>query len=669
MQKNLHHLTSSIIRAWQELTHGDLMISWSADFTHLEGGWDLPKQVLDAIAADANLDAELIEDATWWLLIPELGKGKTPILAAKAMHGGPWWDLLRTWQTLLGAVALEKHVSNDLATELVKAWDRLSFLYELIQIAGRYSSFFEMLQSIVESLSLVVPAAEVFLATDEPLERRIVMAANVIPTVPDEILALVRAQKRTLSSQDMIEMLGAPLPPPLEQREVIVAPISSSQSNCGILGFLDPDQGVFDAGDMQLLASVAEQIGALVEAAQARQNREEQERLARELATAAEIQRSLLPLRLPKVKSCQLTAYLRPAREVGGDFYDVAPSETGAAFVLLADVAGKGMPAALLTALVHATFHSEAPYHTDPASLLQTINQALYADLDKAQTFVTAAILKIEEDPLRINYASAGHADAIHWQDGQHNLRFLPATCLPLGVEQTLECRNEKTLLHPGDCFWLYSDGVTEAENPSAQTFGAGGLSDIIRAVHSANAEDQVGAVVEALEAYCWGLPLKDDIAFVTLRVQPEMLSSDQEVFPFVVPSRLPAIPQAVTWLRDHLTECVDSQEEKNAACGFALAFSEVLANQIEHAYGREQGLVIGVLTLEKQGWGVDLYDRGLTFEKRLGMPYRINPDDPPLHGYGLRLVQGLTDVCAYKRLSHGQNHWRLYLKRPERGE
>jgi len=79
--------------------------------------------------------------------------------------------------------------------------------------------------------------------------------------------------------------------------------------------------------------------------------------------------------------------------------------------------------------------------------------------------------------------------------------------------------------------------------------------------------------------------------------------------------------------------------------------------------------LVIGVLTLEEKGWGVDLYDRGLTFEKRLGIPYRINPDDPPLHGYGLRLVQGLTDVCAYKRMSHGQNHWRLYSKRPERGE
>ena len=94
MQRNLHHLTNSLIRVWQDLTQGDLMIYWSVDCMPLEESGDLPQQVVDAVAEYTNLDAEPIAGATWWLLLAEQGKERSPSLVAKDVQGGPWGDLL-----------------------------------------------------------------------------------------------------------------------------------------------------------------------------------------------------------------------------------------------------------------------------------------------------------------------------------------------------------------------------------------------------------------------------------------------------------------------------------------------------------------------------------------------------------------------------------------------
>jgi serine phosphatase RsbU (regulator of sigma subunit)/anti-sigma regulatory factor (Ser/Thr protein kinase) len=441
--------------------------------------------------------------------------------------------------------------------------------------------------------------------------------------------------------------------------DLIVAPLICSDGACGLIGFIKLEEGEYDASDAQLLASVAEHLGALIEASRIRRTREEQKRLKRELSIAAEIQSSLLPSRLPIVRGCELAAHLQPARRVGGDFYDVAHLRTGEPVLMLADVSGKGMPAAILTAVVHATFHGEAPYQRDPSQLLAEINRSIYTDLDKAQAFVTAAVARIDSDPLGIAYASAGHVEAAIWRKKKTWIEFLPATGLPLGVQRILSCRTKEIQLEPGDVLLLYSDGVTEAENSNGEVFGAQRLSDIMEAVHPASSEIQIQTILKAVETFCGKSPIRDDLTMILVRA---MAVEDHltEVVPFVISSKTTEISPFMEWVWQELTPYSDEEQRPNLVDEFTLALTEVVTNQSEHAYENGVGLILGRLTLSKSKWQVDLYDRGVSFEPRVGLEFSINPDDPPLDGYGMRIIQNALDGCTYKRLEDGRNHWTL---------
>ena len=441
--------------------------------------------------------------------------------------------------------------------------------------------------------------------------------------------------------------------------DLIVAPLISSEGAQGLVGFIKLNEGDYDASDAQLLGSVAEHLGALIEASQIRSTREEQKRLERELSIAANIQSSLLPIRLPIIQDCELSAYLRPARRVGGDFYDIAHLRTGEPILLLADVSGKGMPAAILTAVVHATFHSEAPYQRDPSQLLVEINRSIYADLDKAQAFVTSAVARIDTDPLGIAYASAGHVEAAIWRKDKSWIEFLPATGLPLGVQPILSCRTKDIRLGQGDVFLLYSDGITEAENSDGEIFGAQGLSDIMEAVHLASAEIQIQTIVEAVRIFCGSSPIRDDLAMVLLRA--ELIEEDiQDVIPFIISSEFSEISPFVEWVWEQLSRFAPEEKRPELVDEFTLALSEVVTNQSKHAYWNGKGLIMGSLSLSRNFWQVDLYDRGVEFNPFAGVDYSVIPDDPPLDGYGLRIIQGALDGCNYERLEDGRNHWTL---------
>ena len=396
----------------------------------------------------------------------------------------------------------------------------------------------------------------------------------------------------------------------------------------------------------------------MIEASQARHSREEAERLERELSIASDIQSNLLPARLPDVMGCELSAHLQPARQIGGDFYDVAHLRTGEPILMLADVSGKGMPAAILTAVVHATFHGEAPHQRDPAQLLAEINRSIYPDLDKAQAFVTAAVARIDSDPLKVAYSSAGHVEAAIWRKRREWIEFLPATGLPLGVQRVLSCRTKEVALEPGDILLLYSDGITEAENRDGEVFGAQRLSDIMEAVHPAAAADQIPIILKAVETFCRDLPLRDDLTLVLLRAEDVEVGAT--IIPFVFSSDTNAISPFVEWASRKIFPFATTQGTPDLVDEFTIALSEVVTNQSKHAYDRSSGLIMGRLSLSSKEWRADLFDRGEGFDPFLGEEFEMDPDDPPLNGYGLRIIKSALDTYKYERLRDNRNHWTL---------
>jgi len=649
-----------LTETWSGMTSGELyLIPSGVKLSEAIIGKSIPPEIMLAHQNGKDLRQFVWDDRVWWLIRIGADDSKAYCLLAWAFERGSWDDVLISWARLFSHASLEERVSADLSAELVRAWDRLTFLYELTKIAGSSSELSEMLDSVVASLGQVIETGDVFLATESETGEISVISSGQKFHLPTRSYNRLRSTKRPVSFDEIREMDQRDQDSFKGVSDLIIAPLLTSTGTFGLLGFINSEGVNYDASDARLLSSVAEHIGALIEASQARKAREEREQLERELSIAAEIQANLLPVRLPEFEGCEISAHLRPARRIGGDFYDVAHARTGEPILMLADVAGKGMPAAILTAVVHATFHGETPYQRDPAQLLSEINRSIYPDLDKAQAFVTAAVARIDEKPLRIAYASAGHVEAALWHKRTGWIEFLPATGLPLGVQQFLSCRTRGINLEPGDVLLLYSDGVTEAENSEGEVFGAQGLSDIMEVVYPAPADDQLSVILKAVESFCDGLPIRDDLTLVMLRV---MDNDDvtQKVVPFVLQSKTSSIGTLIEWISAKIALHLPEGSKPGLIDEFTLALSEVVTNQTEHAYRYKSDLIIGRLTLNNQQWQADLYDRGIGFDTDSARDFEINPDDPPIHGYGLRIMHSLLDQCIYERFKDGRNHWKL---------
>jgi serine phosphatase RsbU (regulator of sigma subunit)/anti-sigma regulatory factor (Ser/Thr protein kinase) len=658
METEISEIVAHLARSWKSITDGELTLILPGYVSYGDRIDSIPPEIKKILQGKSEKTVIVDNGKHWWVIKEPINEGEISVVAW-AEQDGPWGKLLPSWASLLSIISIEKTVSHDLALELVKAWDRLTFHFEMTKIIGRTSDLDEMLDSIVISLTEVMGRGEVFLATENEEEKISIITSGIeLKLNPDSYRSIARSHK-PLSFSEIKEFLDSDELFLRTVSDMIVAPLVCSEGACGLIGFIKLQEGEYDASDAQLLASVAEHLGALIEASRIRNTREEQRRLERELSIASEIQSSLLPVRLPVVRGCELSAHLQPARRVGGDFYDVAHIRSGEPIIMLADVSGKGMPAAILTAVVHATFHGEAPYQRDPSQLLAEINRSIYADLDKAQAFVTAAVARIDTNPLGIAYASAGHVEAAIWRKEQLWIEFLPATGLPLGVQRILSCRTKEINLDPGDVLLLYSDGVTEAEDSAGDIFGAQRLSDIMEAVHPASAEIQIKTIIEAVETFCGKSPIRDDLTMVLVRAKARDTQA-RDFVPFVISSESSEISPFVKWVWEQLSKYLPDENRPELVDEFTLALSEVVTNQSEHAYGNGEGLIMGRLSLSKSLWQVDLYDRGVGFDPFTGKDFSMNLDDPPLDGYGLRIIQTALDGCNYDSLEDGRNHWTL---------
>jgi serine phosphatase RsbU (regulator of sigma subunit)/anti-sigma regulatory factor (Ser/Thr protein kinase) len=660
MKEDVADLYQLLTETWAGMTSGELyLIPAGVKLHEAIIGKRIPQEIITAHEEGKDVRHFISDDKTWWLIGIDAEDARSSYLLAWAFEQGSWDEILISWARLFSHASLEERVSSDLSAELVRAWDRLTFLYELTKIAGSSSELSEMLDSVVASLGQVIESGDVFLATESEIEGVSVISSGQKVDLPSESYARLSSTKRPVSFDEIREIDRSDSDSFKGVSDLIIAPLLTSTGTFGLLGFINSEGVGYDANDARLLSSVAEHIGALIEASQARKARQEREQLERELSIAAEIQANLLPVRLPEIEGCELSAHLRPARRIGGDFYDIAHARTGEPILMLADVAGKGMPAAILTAVVHATFHGETPYQRDPAQLLSEINRSIYPDLDKAQAFVTAAVARIDEKPLRIAYASAGHVEAALWHKRTCWIEFLPATGLPLGVQQFLSCRTRGINLEPGDVLLLYSDGVTEAENPEGEVFGAQGLSDIMEVIYPAPADDQLSVILRAVESFCDGLPIRDDLTLVMFRVMDHE-EEIKKVIPFVLPSKTSAIGSFIEWISAKIKPQLPEGVGSGLIDEFTLALSEVITNQTEHAYQYKTDLIIGRLAFTDKQWEADLYDRGIGFDTESAKDFEINPEDPPVHGYGLRIMHSLLDHCVYERYKDGRNHWKL---------
>lgn len=303
-----------------------------------------------------------------------------------------------------------------------------------------------------------------------------------------------------------------------EARLVLAVPLSTGERAAGVLAIGERASGMpFSEEDRDIAHTLARQLLAALENARLQKVREEKQRQDRELQIAREIQHSLFPSCPPEVPGFEVAGESRPCFEVGGDSYDWIPLAGGGLALVVADVAGKGTPASLLMASVHAFVHALAG-KTTPPHVIEALNRFLFART-QASRFVTLFYAELDAAGRRLVYVNAGHippwrvaADGTLGRlgDGGPALGLLPESSYEAG----------EVRLEPGDVVAVVTDGVTEAMSPGEDEFGDDRVGEALRRLSGGSASSVLAGLVAAVHAWAEAESVSDDLTALILKVR-----------------------------------------------------------------------------------------------------------------------------------------------------
>jgi len=198
-----------------------------------------------------------------------------------------------------------------------------------------------------------------------------------------------------------------------------------------------------------------------------------------ELETARQIQSSILPARVPELENLRIAASYHPMTAVAGDFYQFVRSDDNHLGILVADVSGHGIPAALISSMIKVAMQSVAVHADDPAQVLGGLNRILSSEAQGQ--FVSAAYVWIDTESRNALYSAAGHPPLLCWRNTRDELQCIESNGLLFGIEPDSEYPVCSVPIEPSDRFLLYTDGVTETENATGEAFGDRQLERIVR--------------------------------------------------------------------------------------------------------------------------------------------------------------------------------------------
>jgi serine phosphatase RsbU (regulator of sigma subunit)/anti-sigma regulatory factor (Ser/Thr protein kinase) len=333
----------------------------------------------------------------------------------------------------------------------------------------------------------------------------------------DPLLAYLQAASEAVDIEAL--ELDSPALAELKASGVKLAvPLVSQGELIGVLN-LGPrlSEQDYSSDDRKLLDNLASQAAPALRVGQLVREQEAEaatrQRFEQELEVARLIQQNFLPKELPDLPGWQVSAYYRPAREVGGDFYDVIPLPDGRVAFVVGDVTDKGVPAALVMSATRSVLRASAQRLIEPGAVLERVNEHLCPDIPD-KMFVTCLYGVLDPRTGLLRFANAGHdLPYVKTADGVVELR---ARGMPLGLMPGMAYEEKEAVLQPGESVLLHSDGVVEAHDPNRDMFGFPRLMETVAA--APGGQELIDRVIAELEAFTGpDAEQEDDITMVTL--------------------------------------------------------------------------------------------------------------------------------------------------------
>ena len=295
-------------------------------------------------------------------------------------------------------------------------------------------------------------------------------------------------------------------------------PIFVNDSLVGVLSVGRSDTAVFEAGQVNIIHTFADFLGIQLRNAQFQEEQVRARLVTHELEIAADIQNLLLPTRLPKTVGFEVASHYCPARQMGGDFYDVIQTQDGNLLLVVADVMGKGLPAAIFATIFRTLVSSHLELAPTPGKFINWLNRNLINELDKANMFITAYLVFVDFKSRQLRGAGAGHPPIL-MAVPEGTVSEIESVVPPLGVTAFDEDTEEVRTFPCGGRVLLYTDGLSEARSPAGAYLGIKGLKDWIEKSARAgeNAEAGKASLLAHIRDFEKNAPPADDQAFILL--------------------------------------------------------------------------------------------------------------------------------------------------------
>ena len=374
------------------------------------------------------------------------------------------------------------------------------------------------------------------------------------------------------------------------------------------------------------------------------------ERIDSELRIASDIQMQMLPGQSSQIKrdDIDICASLVPARAVGGDIFDYFIRDEKL-FFCIGDVSGKGVPSAMVMAVVHSLFRMACSHENNPARVMQTINETS-CEGNESNMFVTMFVGVLDLPTGRLRYCNAGHDRPVIV-----GAEALPAKAnLPVGVFADFVFEMQETVLTDGSTLFLYTDGLTEAKNRERQMFGVERVMDVLNGCADLKPAQLLEKMEREVHAFVEDAEQSDDLTMLAIHYTPKQFDS-KLTETLVLKNDVHEVTRFSNFIKSVLEQL---GIEKSLARKLRLAVEEAVVNVIDYAYplGSEGDITIHVMS-DGHSIRFKIIDAGVAFDPtaKEKADTTLSIDDRQIGGLGILLVRELMDTINYER-ENGQN-------------
>lgn len=493
----------------------EFLISDPSDFAGKQPGISLPADPFQEHGRGRFLMQKLTEEMRHASV-----DGRHVLQLTKRPPGGDWH---------YSGAELERTLS-DMTAELASSFEMISTLTGLGEWLAKAPETESFVHGALKKLCEVTHADVAYVRRESEAGLEVVQSFGVNPEACKKLIPL---GEMTFFSENEVfqsgEELTLPnLPGSLDAQDPLagflksafLTPVSFQEKRTGILvlGRIHPGP-FFDAGQLNIARLVAKYLGIVMELRELHRLREQEERASRDWEIAAQVQASLMPGKIPSPKGLSVYGTCRAARNVGGDFFEICELPSGDMVSVVADVMGKGLPAATFALVFRTNFKAVLSRVEDPAELFRELNALMFDDLSRLGVFITATCVWVSSDRKTFRYASAGHPLPLHFPQGE-----LPATgavSYPFGVERGTHYQCEEKPLNVGDLVVLYTDGVSETVSTAGEFFGVEGIEDFFARNRPSNSWEAVNSLLGELRDFSGRQPPADDKTVVCILKAP----------------------------------------------------------------------------------------------------------------------------------------------------